>query len=167
MKVSSAHRSSPARRERGLVIIIAYKWIKGVLWLAFAAALPLLVHLGLEARVLGVAAHLQHHAGAWSVALGKLVARAGSRRGLFVVFVALVADGVASLVEGWALVHGAWWGPWLVVVTTASLLPFEVLAFVKHPHVVRAAVFFVNTVIVWYLARTALLKRHERREPFA
>jgi uncharacterized membrane protein (DUF2068 family) len=143
------------------MVIIAYKLIKAVLWLAFAMALPVLVHFGLESRVAGLAAHLQHHAGAWSVALGKLVARAGSRRGVFVVFVALVADGVASLVEGWALVRGAWWGPWLVVVTTASLLPFEVVAFVKHRHVVRAAVFLANVAIVWYLARTALRERRE------
>ena len=163
MNVSSPHPSAPPRRERGLVIIIAYKLIKGVLWLVFAAALPLLIHFGLEARVSGFATHLQHHAGAWSVALGKLVARAASKRGLVVIFVALLADGTASLVEGWALVHGAWWGPWLVVVTTSSLLPFEVLAFVRHRHVVRALVFLANTIIVWYLARTALREHRERR----
>src|SRR5580658_2222510 len=128
--------SSPARREGGLVLIIGYKLVKGALWLAFAVVLLVLMRFGLDARVLGLADHLRHHAGAWSVELGKLVAHAASRRGLFVIVVALIADGAASLVEGWALVHGRWWGPWLVVVTTASLLPFEVLAFVKHPHVV-------------------------------
>jgi uncharacterized membrane protein (DUF2068 family) len=161
--VPSADPLPPATRKRGVVVIIAYKFIKGVLWLAFALALPVLVHFGLESRVLGLAAYLQHHAGAWSVALGKLVARGASRRGLFVIFVALVADGGASLVEGWALVHGAWWGPWLVVATTSSLLPFEVVAFVRHPHVVRAAVFLANVAIAWYLARTALRERRETR----
>jgi uncharacterized membrane protein (DUF2068 family) len=159
--VSNTLPSSPATRKSGVVIIIAYKLIKGVLWLAFALAIPVLVHFGLEGRVLRLAAYLQHHAGAWSVALGRLVARAASRRGLFVVFVALVADGGASLVEGWALVHGAWWGPWLVVATTSSLLPFEVVAFLKHPHPARAALFLANVAIVWYLARTALRERLE------
>jgi uncharacterized membrane protein (DUF2068 family) len=145
-----------------MVLIIAYKLIKGVLWLTFALLLPILVHFGLEGHVLGLASHLQHHAGAWSVALGRLVARAASRRGLIVIGVALVADGVTSLVEGWALVHGAWWGPWLVVVTTASLLPFEVIAVVRHAHVGRALVLLVNVVIVVYLARRTL--REPRKE---
>jgi uncharacterized membrane protein (DUF2068 family) len=157
-----ARPSSPARRKRGLVLIIGYKLVKGVLWLAFAVALLVLMRFGLDARVLGLADHLRHHAGAWSVALGKLVAHAASRRGLFVIIVALIADGVASLVEGWALVHGRWWGPWLVVVTTASLLPFEVMAFVRHRHAARAAVFFANAAIVWYLARTELREHRER-----
>jgi uncharacterized membrane protein (DUF2068 family) len=147
-----------------VVLIIGYKLIKGVLWLAFAVVLLVLMRFGLEVRVLGLADHLRHHAGAWSVALGRLVAHAASRRGLFVIVVALIADGVASLVEGWALVHGRWWGPWLVVVTTASLLPFEVMAFVRHRHAVRAAVFFANAAIAWYLARTALREHRERLE---
>ncbi len=153
--------ASVVHRERGMVLIIAYKLIKGVLWLTFALLLPILVHFGLEGHVLGLASHLQHHAGAWSVALGRLVARAASRRGLIVIGVALVADGVTSLVEGWALVHGAWWGPWLVVVTTASLLPFEVIAVVRHVHVARSLVLLVNVVIVVYLARRALRERRE------
>ncbi len=162
--MQNTHPPLPGRRPRGLAVIIAYKVIKGILWLAFAVALPVLVHLGLENWVLEISAHLQHHAGAWSVALGKLVARAASRRGLVVILVALLADGVASLVEGWALIHGAWWGPWLVVATTASLLPFEVLAFVRHRRAVRAAVLLANAAIVWYLARTALRERRERHE---
>jgi hypothetical protein len=38
------------------------------------------------------------------------------------------ADGLFSLLEGWALFHGRWWGPWLVVIGTSALLPFEVVA---------------------------------------
>jgi uncharacterized membrane protein (DUF2068 family) len=154
--------SLPVHRKPGLVVIIGYKLVKGVLWLAFAAVLLVLMRFGLEARVAGLADHLRHHAGAWSVALGKLVAHAASRRGLFVILVAVIADGVASLFEAWALIHGRWWGPWLVVVTTASLLPFEVTAFVRHPHAVRAAVLLANAAIVWYLARSALREHRER-----
>jgi uncharacterized membrane protein (DUF2068 family) len=109
------------------------------------------------------AAHLRHHSGAWSLRLADLVVRAASRRGLWTIVVALLADGALSLVEGWALVHGHWWGPWLVVVATGSLLPFEVLALLRHPHAVRAAVFLANVVIVAYLARKAMHERRLRR----
>jgi uncharacterized membrane protein (DUF2068 family) len=143
-------------RESGLVVIIAYKLIKGGLWLVFAAVLLVTMRLGVGDRMLGFAAHLRHHSGAWSLELAELVVRAASRRGLWIITVALVADGALSLLEGWALVHGRWWGPWLVVVATGALLPFEVFALLRHPHVVRAAVFIANGAIVAYLARKAL-----------
>jgi uncharacterized membrane protein (DUF2068 family) len=146
-------------RDRGVVLIIAYKLGKGALWLVFAAVLLATMRLGLGDRMLGFAAHLRHHSGAWSLKLADLVVR----RGLWTIIVALVADGALSLVEGWALVHGHWWGPWLVVVATGSLLPFEVLALLRHPHAVRAAVFLANAVIVAYLARKAMHERRLRR----
>jgi uncharacterized membrane protein (DUF2068 family) len=124
--------------------------------------------MGLGDRLLGLAAQLRHHAHAWSLYLADLAVRASSRRALWTIVVALLADGSLTLVEGWALLHGHWWGPWLVVVATGSLLPFEVLALARHPHVVRAIVFVVNIVIVVYLARKALrearVRRFERRE---
>jgi uncharacterized membrane protein (DUF2068 family) len=147
-------------RDRGVALIIAYKLGKGALWLVFAAVLLVTMRLGLGDRMLGFAAHLRHHSGAWSLRLADLVVRAASRRGLWLIIVALVADGALSLLEGWALVHGHWWGPWLVVVATGSLLPFEVLAILRHPHAVRAAVLLANAAIVAYLTRKAL---HERR----
>jgi uncharacterized membrane protein (DUF2068 family) len=115
--------------------------------------------MGLGDRIHGLAEHLQHHAHAWSLELARLLTRAASHRGLLTIVVALVADGIASLIEGWALLHGRWWGPWLVVVTTGSLLPFEIVALARHPHPVRFAVLCVNVVIVVYLARNAIGER--------
>ena len=150
-------------RDRGVALIIAYKLIKGGLWLVFAVVLVATMRLGLSDRMIGFAAHLRHHSGAWSIKLAELVVRAATRRGLWIITVALVADGALSLLEGWALVHGHWWGPWLVVVATGSLLPFEVLALLRHPHAVRAAVFVANGAIVAYLAHKALRERRLSR----
>jgi uncharacterized membrane protein (DUF2068 family) len=149
------------RRERGLVIIIAYKLVKGGLWLVFAVVTVVLMRMGLGDRLLNVAEHLRHHSRAWSLYVADLVVRAASRRGLWAIVVALLADGILSLVEGWALLHGHWWGPWLVVVATGGLLPFELVAIARRAHPVRVLLFLVNLVIVVYLARHAL---HEHRE---
>lgn len=150
------------RRERGLQVIIAYKLFKGGLWLVFAGAILVMMHLGLGDRLIGLAEHLRHHAHAWSLALADLVVSAASRRGLYTIVVALIADAAMSLFEGWALFHGHWWGPWLVVVATGSLLPFEVVSLARNPHAVRAAVLAVNLAIVWYLGRKALREHRER-----
>jgi uncharacterized membrane protein (DUF2068 family) len=147
------------RRDGALWLIIGYKLVKGGLWLVFAVLIALGPQLGLEDRMLVVAEHLRHHARAWSLDLAQLVVRAASRRGLWTIAVALTADGIMSLVEGWALIHGRWWGPWLVVVATGSLLPFEVVALAHRPHVVRAILLVLNLVIVVYLARKAVRER--------
>jgi uncharacterized membrane protein (DUF2068 family) len=144
-----------ARREAALSLIIGYKLVKGVTWLVLAVVILVALQMGLEDSLLGLADHLRHHANAWSVALAQLVVGAASRKGLAAILVALVADGCFSLVEGWALIHGRWWGPWLVVFGTGTLLPLEVVALVQHLHPVRAMVFAVNLAIVVYLARKA------------
>lgn len=157
------HTIAAVRRERGVVVIIAYKLVKAAVWLVLAAVIAVMTGMGLGADLLGLAEHLRHHTGAWSLQLADLVTKAASRRGLWTIVVALVADGLMSSLEGWALWHGHWWGPWLVVVATGSLLPFEVVSFARHPHAVRAFVFLVNLVIVVYLARKALRERREAR----
>ncbi len=151
------------RRERGLSLIIAYKLGKGGLWLVFAATLAVMTRLGLGASLVDVAAHLRHHAGAWSVELADLVTRAASVHALWAVVLALVGDGALSLVEGWSLLHGRWWGPWLVVIASGSLLPFEVVALARHRHLVRLAVLVINAAIVVYLALQALRAHAARR----
>lgn len=151
------------QRERGVLLIIAYKFGKAALWLVLAAVIAVMTGMGLGADLLGLADHLRHHAGAWSLELADLVTRAATRRGLWTVVVALVADALMSMLEGWALWHGHWWGPWLVVVSTGSLLPFEVVAFLRRPHLVRASLFVLNVMIVAYLARKALRERAARK----
>jgi uncharacterized membrane protein (DUF2068 family) len=151
------------RRERGLVVIITYKLVKGALWLVFAVTILVTMRMGLADRLSGVADHLRQHAHPWSLHLADLAVRASSRRALWTIAVALVADGSLTLLEGWALFHGHWWGPWLVVVATSLLLPIEVVSFVRHPRVVRALLLLVNLAIVGYLARKALRDVRVRR----
>jgi hypothetical protein len=149
--------------DRALQLIIAYKLGKGILWLVFAAVIVVAMQLGLGDSLLGFGAALRHHSRAWSLYLAAVVVRAASKRGLWTITVALLADGAMSLVEGWALVHGHWWGPWLVVVATGSLLPFEVVALAHHPHIVRAVLLLLNLVMVAYLVHQALRERREGR----
>ncbi len=153
------------RRERGLVLIIAYKLIKGVLWFVLAVTILVMMQMGLGDRLLGLAQQLRHHAHVWSLRLADLAVKASSRRALWTIVIALFADGSLTLVEGWALIHGQWWGPWLVVVATGLLLPLEVVSLVRHVHIVRGLVLLVNLAIVGYLARKAIREARVRRLP--
>jgi uncharacterized membrane protein (DUF2068 family) len=150
------------QRERGLVLIIAYKLVKGGLWLVLAVVVAVMIRMGIGDELSSVAEHLRHHSRAWSVELADLLVRAATRRGLWTLVVALVADGLLTLVEGWALWRGHWWGPWLVVIATSSLLPFEVVSLVRAVHVSRVILLVVNLAIVWYLGRQALREHRAR-----
>jgi uncharacterized membrane protein (DUF2068 family) len=141
---------------------MGYKVIKGGLQLVLAVVIVVMMHLGLGMDLLWLAEHLRHHARAWSLQLAELLVTASSRRGLWTITVAMIADGSFSLFEAWALSQGHWWGPWIVVAATASLLPFEVVAIVRHPHVVRVVLLALNLLIVWYLARKAMREHRER-----
>jgi uncharacterized membrane protein (DUF2068 family) len=151
-------------RETGVRLIILYKTVKGCLGLAACCTLFVLLATHETAPLEALGGALRHHfAGAWSVALARLVLSAVEPKHLVLVATALGFDGVLTLVEGWALHHGHWWGPWLVVVATSSLLPFEIVALVRHLHLGRLIVFCVNVAIVAYLVRHALSRRKALR----
>ena len=64
-----------------------------------------------------------------------------------------------SSVEGWALSRGYTWGEWLVVGTTACLIPFEIRALFHHLRVGRVILFILNVAIVAYLIMNIRFRR--------
>lgn len=105
-----------------------------------------------ELRVL-VASFRAHAVAAWSIELAERLMRVTTERNLAVLGVASLLDGVLSFVEAWALHRRRPWSRWLVVGATCSLLPFEVVALVRHPTAGRVAILVVNAAIVVYLLR--------------
>ncbi len=148
----------PQRRpDTGLRLIILYKLIKAALGLTLAMTLAILLLTGEMDAVLQIGGQVRRHfAGAWSAAIAHAIGRFTTRGHLWFVTGAVGIDAVLTSVEGWSLYRGWWWGPWLVVVATATLLPFEVAALVKHAHAGRFVVLCANVAVVIYLAaRTA------------
>jgi uncharacterized membrane protein (DUF2068 family) len=135
-------------------LIVVYKAVKAVAQAAAAVLLFVGAAHGLGTSLAAFAERLRAHAvhGGHGVATTALARFGDGRHALHWVAAALGADAILSAFEGWALGSGKTWGPWLVVVATASLVPFEIVALVRHPHVARAAVLAVNLAIVLYLA---------------
>ncbi len=152
------------KKPTGLQLVVAYKVIKAVLQALLAAGLLVVVCTGHTTRLLYFAELLRRNfAGEWSVRLADLLVTATTPRHLVVIVVALALDAVASVFEGFALVRGWWWAPWLVVIATSSLLPFELVALFRHVRLGRLLILAVNVAIVLYLGRRAL-REHERRK---
>jgi uncharacterized membrane protein (DUF2068 family) len=145
--------------EAGLRLIIFYKLVKGIFSLGCSVALWGLILAGEADQVSDVAVHLRHHlTAAWALELVDAFVSAADKHHLEVVAAALALDGSFVLFEWYALRGGKSWGSWLVVLATASLLPFEAIAIAHHVRAGRILIFVVNLAIVGYLARRSLRK---------
>jgi uncharacterized membrane protein (DUF2068 family) len=145
-------------------VIATYKTLKGAAQLALGGAVIVVVLTDHVAALHEVAAKLEHHASrAWSIALAHAIAGTVTPHGLNVIALALALDGALTSLEGWALRRGHWWGRWMVVIATGSLMPFELMAFARDGHWTELAALALNVVIVAYLARRAVARHREAK----
>ena len=150
--------------DRGLRAIIAYKAVKAVAEEVGALVLGVLLLFHETEGLHEFAAAIRHHVtGAWAVRLADLVMAGTSHHAIVITVIALTADGALTGVEGWALAKNRWWGPWLVVVASGSLLPFELFELYRKPRVGHLIILLLNAAIVVYLGRKAL-REHELRK---
>ena len=145
----------------GLRLITIYKFAKATLQVAAAVLLFYGAAHGLNARLAEFAERLREHAvHAWSnVFAAALLRFTHSKHSLGFTAYALLADAALSSVEGWALSRGYTWGEWLVVVTTAGLVPFEIGALIRHLRVGRVILLVLNVAIVAYLIMNIRFRR--------
>jgi uncharacterized membrane protein (DUF2068 family) len=138
--------------ETALRAVIAYKFIKGGLQLLLAVVLVVALALGFGGDLGGWAHAFRNHATrAYAVMVGRALERATTPKGLHITLAALLVDGIVTTVEGWALHHRHWWGPWLVVGVTGALLPFELYELFHHFRWIRVLVLVVNAAVVAFL----------------
>jgi len=153
-----------AEKPTGIRLIVTYKVAKAILQLVAGAFLFYGARHGLQASLAELALRLREHAvHAWSDIVARAIDRlVHIRHSLSLAALALAGDAAMSAFEGWALVRGFWWAPWLVVVATACLLPFEIYAIVHRPRVGRVVLLAINLAILVYLITRA---RRGHRSP--
>jgi uncharacterized membrane protein (DUF2068 family) len=144
------------KRPAGLQTIIVYKLSKAMVQAVLGIAAIWLLARGAAAGVATFAEFLlEHFTGAWALQVATVLVRAATVGRVKLLAVAMIGDSVLSAVEGLALRAGRWWAPWLVVIATATLLPFEIWQLVRRPAWGRAAIIAVNLAVVAYLLRVA------------
>lgn len=155
-KIAPSRRLSISDTPLALRSIIAYKtakaWVQALLGLALLALLPFGLPGWLAAAGVGLRHHYVH---AWSIRLADAIVRDTSRRHIQMTIGALFLDAALTAVEAHALKRGWWWGPWLVVVASGSLIPFEVLEWLRHPRPTRLLIIAANLAVVAYFVRHA------------
>jgi uncharacterized membrane protein (DUF2068 family) len=159
-------KTAPKRVDAGVRLITAYKLTKGIGQLVLAVALLITVELGVAVTgVRDVVFFARHHfASATSVKLAELLLSVATPRHLGLTALALALDGVLTTGEGLALSRGLWWGPWLVVVASGALLPYELYELLREPRAGRLLLFVLNGLVVGYLVLRALREHRVRRK---
>lgn len=166
MRYRSRRAMSSRPRDRvGIRLVITYKLAKGIAQGVSAAVLTGLVLFGYGPELAHLADQLRRHvAGAWSLRLADWLVALASPHRLWEVVVALILDGAFTLFEGLSLERGYGWAPWLVVIATSSLLPFEIVSLARHPHEGRIVLLIVNLSIALYLLTKVRRERPRREE---
>jgi uncharacterized membrane protein (DUF2068 family) len=156
------HTAPP--EKTGVKLIAGYKIGKAIVEAALGIMLVILVAVGAVARAhdlaMAIKEHLVHH---WAIRLAEAIMRNLTVRRVFWVIAALIADAFISAFEGWALLRGYLWAPWLVVAATGLLLPVELTEIIRHVTFGRVALLVANLAIVIYLARGAWRAHRQHR----
>jgi uncharacterized membrane protein (DUF2068 family) len=149
------------KRDPGVTAIIAYKLTKAWLEAGVGVLAVYLLIRGAEAGAASLAEFvLEHVARDWAVSAATLIVEGATSGHVKFIAAAAFADAALSAVEGLALRANRWWAPWLVVVATGSLLPWEVFELVQRPSWPRAVILVLNIAVVAYLLREVIRERH-------
>jgi hypothetical protein len=147
----SVDRATPAQ---GLRWIIAYKLLKapvmlGLAGLLFARPQDTLRWAEELASVLVSGGWLLHRIGLW------LAPHLGESLLMGARWLA-AADGITTALEATLLLSGRTWAEWVVAVSVASLLPFEVLSLLHRFHWGKLALLAVNLAVAVFLIQRRL-----------
>jgi uncharacterized membrane protein (DUF2068 family) len=162
LKAKTARHPRARGDAVGLRLIVGYKFVKASAECLVAGLMLVLGTTHVTADLRAIALSMQHHATeAWSLALAGRLVQAATRRTVVLVVVAASLDGVLSYAEGWVLHRRYRWSRWLVIGTTVSFLPLEVIELVRRLSAGRVVLLIVNLLIVVYLLRHRVAASHE------
>jgi len=153
---------SQEHRSRGLLVIAAFKLLKGLALLAVGIGAHTLIDKDLVAI-------LEHWVNVFRVdpnnhylhALLERLTDLGPQRlrelsfGTFFYAALLLTEGVG-------LALGKRWAEYFTVIATSSFIPLEVYEIFRHANVTKVVVLLINVAVVWYLVLE--LRRHKEPE---
>jgi uncharacterized membrane protein (DUF2068 family) len=149
--------------SRGLLLIAAFKLIKGLGLLALGIGALSLLHKDVAAEIaqwldaLRVDPH-NHYIQLLLEKLGMV-----DDRKLKTLSVGTFLYSALFLTEGIGLALRKTWAEYLTIISTASLLPLEVYEIAKRPDAARIVVLLANIAIVVYLVIEVRRTRHTQR----
>lgn len=140
------------RRDGALSAIITYKLARAAGSLLTALSVLALSLTGITGQAERFLQAVHHDAlNELSRTLSELALSALAPQHLLLVLGVLLVDATVLFLEGWGLQRGWRSAPWLVVVASGLLVPFELAAVLEQLTVMRVAVLGINLAIISYL----------------
>jgi uncharacterized membrane protein (DUF2068 family) len=154
--------SQGEHRSRGLLVIAAFKLLKGLALLAVGIGAHTLIDKDLVTVV-------EHWVNVFRVDpnnhyLHALLERFTdlSPQRLKAVSFGTFFYAVLLLTEGVGLAWGKRWAEYFTIIATSSFIPLEIYEIFRHTNVTKVVVLAINVAVVWYLVLE--LRRHKEPE---
>jgi uncharacterized membrane protein (DUF2068 family) len=154
--------SQGEHRSRGLLVIAAFKLLKGLALLAVGIGAHTLIDKDLVTVV-------EHWVNVFRVDpnnhyLHALLERFTdlSPQRLKAVSFGTFFYAVLLLTEGVGLALGKRWAEYFTTIATSSFIPLEIYEIFRHTNVTKIVVLLINVAVVWYLVLE--LRRHKEPE---
>jgi uncharacterized membrane protein (DUF2068 family) len=149
--------------SRGLLVIAAFKLLKGLILLAVGIGALTLIDRNLAAIV-------EHWVNVFRVDpnnhyLHKLLERCTdlSPQRLRELSFGTFFYAALLLTEGVGLALGKRWAEYFTIIATSSFIPLEIYEIFHHANITKVVVLLINVAVVWYLVLE--LRRYRGTEP--
>ena len=155
--------SARKHHDVGFIIIGVFKLVKGALLLAFGLGALSLIHKD-ATEVIRHWAHVfqvdtdSKFVQYWMVEVGLV-----QKRDLALIVTTSLLYSALLSAEGVGLLMEKVWAEYLTSIITASFIPIEIYALVRHTTVVRVSLLLANVLVVAYL----VLRLGQRKRPAA
>ncbi len=144
---------------RTMRLIIAYKAIRGCVFLLFALGLSIALWRGEAQQLHGLAQSLREYVThRLAIDTAELLLKLATPDHLALTSLAIGLDGAVGVVEAWLLHRAQRWAIWLVVAASSALVPWEIYELFIHFRLLRVALLILNILVVVYLGFQA--QRH-------
>jgi uncharacterized membrane protein (DUF2068 family) len=153
------------RRDVGFIIIGVFKLVKGALLLAFGLGALSLIHKD-AAEVIRHWAHVfqvdtdSKFVQYWLVEIGL-----AQKRDLALVVTTSLFYSALLSTEGVGLLMEKVWAEYLTSIITASFIPIEIYALVRHTTAARVSLLLINVLVVAYLVFRLSQRNHHGASP--
>jgi len=165
MKKDSGNKDKPTiKPDRTLLYIAIWKFVKGIFLLIFGLASLYIIRIDLlDEIVLYIQKEmLLEHLKIIQWVLNKIMSFINGKNLQTTGVLALCYSGVL-IAEGVGVYLNKKWAEWLIVISTASLIPVEVYHFFHKPSILRFLIIIINAIIAIYLYRV-LRKKETKKE---
>lgn len=147
------------RARNGLKLIAALEAFKGVISLLVGIGLHTLAGRNLQQIAETLVSHA--HLNPASHIPGVFIHAASSFpvSDLSLMAVGALVYALVRLIEAYGLWHGLVWTEWFALGSGAIYIPLEIYEIFAHANIWSVAVFLVNVLIVWYMAKVLLQQK--------